>query len=638
MLIAGFTMLPGGVTGIQTRNVSEWRFYSGDNGASKYSPLDQINKDNVAELRVLWRHPQVDPALIAANPQLRPSNRYMSTPIMADGVLYVTNGIGLAEAIDPETGKTIWTQRPVVPGPEGLIGGTISKGVAYWRNGEEARILTVRQQYLFALDARNGEPFRDFGDAGKVDLTFTGSFVRPYRWGGVPLVIGDTVIVGASMLGQDSATRKEGTPGDVRAYDVRSGRLRWTFHVIPRQGEAGIETWNDNSWEYTGAGNVWSMMSADEELGYVYLPTSSPTNDMYGGHRQGNNLYSSSIVCVDARTGKPVWHFQTVHHDLFDYDNTAAPILVDITVGARKIKALAQVTKQGFVFVLDRVTGEPVWPVEERPVPRSTVPGEETSPTQPFPTKPGPFETQDLSAANLIDFTPELRAEAEEIIKQYVTGPLFTPPSIRGDGPGATKGTLQVAGAAGGASWPGAAFDPETGLLYVPSRSNPFVADLVEGNPEQTNLEYRAGTRPLIQGPRGLPLTKPPYGRITAIDLNRGEHLWMVANGDGPRDHPDLKALNPGPLGEAVPSAAIVTKTLLFVTEADPITPRTPPGAGGRHFKALDKATGQTVWQIELEAGANGAPMTYMFNGKQYIVVAIGGQNHPAELVALALP
>jgi quinoprotein glucose dehydrogenase len=265
------------------------------------------------------------------------------------------------------------------------------------------------------------------------------------------------------------------------------------------------------------------------------------------------------------------------------------------------------------------------------------VPGEETSPTQPVPTRPAPFETQDLSPENLINFTPELRAEAEAILKQYVTGPLFTPPSVRGEGPGATKGTIQAAGAAGGASWPGGSFDPETGMLYIPSRSNPFVADLVEGNPQETNLAYRAGTRPLIQGPRGLPLTKPPYGRITAIDLNTGEHKWMVANGDGPRDHPDLKALNLGPLGEAVPSATIATKTLLFVTEADAITPRSPAGAGGRTFKALDKATGRIVWQMELEAGANGAPMTYMFKGKQYIVFAIGGQNHPAEVVALAL-
>jgi quinoprotein glucose dehydrogenase len=408
--------------------------------------------------------------------------------------------------------------------------------------------------------------------------------------------------------------------------------------VIPRQGEAGTQTWEDKSWSYTGAGNVWAMMSADEELGYVYLPTTSPTHDMFGGHRRGDNLYTSSIVCLDAATGKRIWHFQTVHHDLFDFDNPAAPILLDITVDGKRIKAVAQVTKQAFVFVLDRATGKPVWPIEERPVPQSTVPGEKVSPTQPIPTKPPPFDRQGITVDDLIDFTPELRAEALKIIEQYVIGPLFTPPSVRLDKPGTTRGTIQVPGSTGGANWQGAAFDPETGILYVPSRTNPFAADLVPGDSSQTNLEYRAGTRALIQGPRGLPLLKPPYGRITAIDLNRGEHVWMVPNGDGPRDHPELKALKLGPLGGAVPSSAIVTRTLLFATEADQITGRTPPFSGGKKFKALDKATGRLVWEIELEAGANGVPMTYMFNGRQFVVFAIGGQNHPAELVALSLP
>ena len=625
---------------IQAQNNNrEWRNFAGDTQSTRYSALDQINKNNVARLRVAWRHPQVDPALLAANPQLRLSNRYMSTPIMVDGILYVTNGLGLVEAIDPGTGRTRWTQRPPVAGPEGLSGGTPGKGVAYWSQGSERRVFSTRQEYLFALDPRNGEPYKDFGDGGKVDLRVgLGPLATSFRWGGVPLVIRDVVIVGSTMLEQDSAANKEGPPGDVRAYDVRTGKLRWTFHVIPHEGEAGTETWEDKSWSYTGAGNVWSMMSADEELGYVYLPTTSPTHDMFGGHRRGDNLYTSSIVCLDAATGKRVWHFQTVHHDLFDFDNPAAPILLDITVDGKRIKAVAQVTKQAFVFVFDRVTGKPVWPIEERRVPQSTVPGEKVSPTQPIPTKPPAFDRQGVTVDDLIDFTPELRAEALKIIEQYVIGPLFTPPSVRRDIPGTTRGTIQVPGSTGGANWQGAAFDPETGILYVPSRTNPFAADLIPGNRDQTNLEYRAGTRALMQGPRGLPLLKPPYGRITAIDLNRGEHVWMVPNGDGPRDHPELKALKLGPLGGAVPSSAIVTRTLLFATEADQITGRTPPSSGGTKFKALDKATGKLIWEIELEAGANGVPMTYMFNGKQYIVFAIGGQNHGAELVALSLP
>jgi quinoprotein glucose dehydrogenase len=627
------------IHGADSKKIGEWPVYSSDNHSTKYSALDQINKDNVSRLRVAWRRPQADPPLLAANPGVRLSNRYTATPIMVNGVLYVPDGFGLVEALDPATGNTLWTQKPLTPAPDGLQGGGAHWGVAYWSQGSDARILSTRAQYLFALDAKNGEPIHDFGDDGKVDLNVgLGPLMKSYRWSGVPLIARDVIVIGSSMLEQDSAKTKEGPPGDVRGYDVKTGKLRWTFHVIPHAGEPGVETWENESYTYTGAGNVWSMMSADEELGYVYLPTSSGTNDMYGGHRLGNNLYTSSIVCLDAKTGKRIWHFQTVHHDLFDYDNPAAPILTDITVGGRRIKAVSQVTKHGFVFVLDRATGKPVWPIEERPVPPSNVPGEKSSPTQPFPTKPPPFERQGLQEDDLIDFTAELRAEAIAIIKQYRTGPLFTPPSVRGDASGGVKGTLQLPGSNGGTAWTGAAFDPETSMLYIPSKTNPFSADLVKGNPQETNLDYRAATRPLVAGPRGLPLSKPPYGRVTAIDLNKGERAWMVANGDGPRDNPAIKALNLGPLGQAVRSSAIATRTLLFVTEGDQINPRTPPGGGGKRFRALDKATGQTLWEMAFEAGANGAPMTYLFDNKQYVVLAIGGQRYPAELVALSLP
>ena len=641
--LAGAAMLAAGVGIVfaadRATPTGEWRFYSADNRATKYSPVDQINKDNVSRLRVAWRRPQVDPAILAANPGLRISNRFTASPIMVNGVLYAPDGLGLVEAMDPSTGRTLWTQPPLAPGTEGLLGGGAHWGVAYWSQGSEERIFTTRAQYLFALNPKNGQPYQDFGDAGKVDLNVgLGPLMKAFRWSGVPLLVRDVIVIGSSMLEQDSARNMEGPPGDVRAYDVHTGKLRWTFHVIPHAGEHGAETWENNSNTYTGAGNVWSMMSADDELGYVYLPTSGGTNDMYGGHRLGTNLYTSSIVCLDAKTGTRIWHFQTVHHDLFDDDNPAAPILVDIRVNGRPIKALVEVTKQGLVFVLDRVTGKPVWPIEERPVPQSTVPGEKTSPTQPIPTRPLPFERQGLQADDLIDFTPQLHAEALEIIKSYVTGPLYTPPSIRGDGPGDKKGTLQLPGSNGGAAWTGAAFDPETGMLYIPSKTNPFAADLLKGNPEETNLRYRAGSRALVQGPRGLPLTKPPYGRVTAINLNTGDHAWMVANGDGPRNHPELKALNLPPLGQAVRSTAIVTKTLLFVTEGDQNNPRTPPGGGGHMFRALDKATGRTIWETEFEAGATGAPITYVFQGKQYVVLAIGSQQHAAEFVALSLP
>jgi len=617
----------------------EWRFYSADNRATKYSPADQIDRNNVGSLRVAWRRPQVDPVILPANSGLRISNRFTASPIMANGVLYAPDGLGLVEAMDPATGRTLWTQAPLTPGNDGLLGGGAHWGVAYWREGGDERIYTTRAQYLYALDAKTGAAIAGFGEGGKVDLNVgLGPLMKAFRWSGVPLLVRDVVVIGSSMLEQDSARTKEGPPGDVRAYDVHTGKLRWTFHVIPHAGEPGVETWENDSYTYTGAGNVWSMMSADDDLGYVYLPTSGGTNDMYGGHRLGTNLYTSSIVCIEAKTGRRVWHFQTVHHDLFDDDNPAAPILIDVRVNGRAVKALAEVTKQGFVFVLDRATGKPVWPIEERPVPASTVPGEKASPTQPVPTKPAPFERQGLQAEDLIDFTPQLHAEALEIFKNYVTGPLYTPPSIRGDGPGETKGTLQLPGSNGGAAWTGAAFDPESGMLYVPSKTNPFAADLLKGHPEETNLRYRAGSRALVQGPRGLPLTKPPYGRVTAINLNTGEHVWMVANGDGPRNHPELKTLNLPPLGQAVRSTAIVTKTLLFVTEGDQNNPRTPPGGGGKKFRALDKATGKTLWETEFEAGATGAPITYVYQGKQYVVLAIGGNQHPGEFVALSLP
>ena len=617
---------------------SEWRQYSADSYSSKYSPLDQINLSNVGQLRVAWRRPHVDPGMLQANPTAKPSNRYTATPIMTDGTLFVPDGFGLVAALHPGTGRAKWTQTPLTPGVQGLMSGGAHWGVSVWGRGADARIFTTRGPYLFALQASDGRPVASFGDGGKVDLNVgLGPLMQTFRWSGVPLVARDVVVIGSSMLEQDSARRRSGPPGDVRAYDVRTGALRWTFHVIPHAGEAGSETWEQGAAAYTGAGNVWSMMSADDELGYVYLPTSSATNDMYGGHRLGNNLYTSSIVCLDARTGRRIWHFQTVHHDLFDYDNPAAPILADLTVSGRRIKAVVQVTKQGFTYVLDRTNGTPVWPIEERPVAASTVPGERAAATQPIPSRPAPFERQGVQADDLIDFTPELRREAQAIARQYAMGPVYTPPSVRGDGP-PTLGTLQLPGSNGGVAWTGAAFDPERQMLYVPSKTNPFAADVIATDAAETDLRYRAGTRALVSGPRGLPLVKPPYGRVTAIDLKTGEHAWMSANGDGPRFHPDLKALNLPPLGQAVRSGILVTKSLLFVTEGDQLHPRTPPGGGGRKARVFDKATGRAVWEMELEAGATGAPMTYAFNGRQYIVFAIGGAQHAGELVALSLP
>ena len=630
LILAGTTTAQRGTRGDQ------WPNHSGDKGSTKYAPLDQITKSNVKNLRIAWRRPAVANEFRTQHPNIRFSNLFRSTPLMIDGVLYASNGLGFVEAFDAATGKTLWVQELLEQSAEALSG-TSTRGVAYWRSGADERILAVRPPYLIAINVKTGELIRSFGDGGKIDLrTELGPQPQPFNFTSAPLIVKDVAIIGSSIA--DNPNVKEGTPGSIRGYDVKTGKLRWTFKTIPREGEFGAETWQNRSWEYTGAVNAWSNLSADEELGYVYLPLTSPTSDMYGGHRLGNNLFSDSLVCLKADTGERVWHFQMVHHDLWDYDNPAAPVLADITVSGKPIKAVVQVTKQGFAFVFDRVTGQPVWPIEERSVPRSTTPGEQASLTQPFPTKPAPFEHQGVSVDDLIDFTPELRAEAIEITKRYVTGPLFTPPSIKGEGPNATKGTLQLPGSVGGADWNGAAFDPETKILYVPSVTGTFAADLLPGDPNSGNLRYIHGTREFVAGPRGLSLFKPPYGRITAINLNTGDQVWMKPNGDGPRDHPSIKHLNLPPLGQPGRASPLVTKTLLFVGEGDPLNIRTPPGGGGKKFRAYDKASGAVLWETEFSAGTTGAPMTYMYKGKQYIVVAIGSTEHPAEFVAVALP
>jgi quinoprotein glucose dehydrogenase len=622
-----------------------WQAFGADLGSTKYTPLDQINASNVGSLQIVWRRPALDTYYRNLNPDQRIGDYYGALPVVIDGVAYVPNGVGLVEAFDPGTGETIWLQKPF--GGVDDLPGTATRGVAYWSDDGESRILMQRATHLYSLDADTGEVDPDFGDSGRVNLQWEDDDAERYRWGGVPFVIRDVVIVGQAM--SDSVADKEAYRGDVRAFDVRNGQLRWQFKTIPQRDEFGTDTWQGESWSYTGHTNVWALFSGDEDLGLVYMPISSPTNDMYGGHRLGDNLFGQTLVAVDVDTGERVWHYQTVHHGLWDYDLPAAPILMDITVDGTPIKAVAQITKQGFTFVFDRATGEPVWEIEERRVPQSSVPGEVTSPTQRFPTKPIPFDRQGATEDNLIDFTPELRAEAIEITKQYVTGPIYTPPSIRGDGPDDTQGTIQLPGSQGGADIQGASFDPETGVLFVPSITAPFVADLLPGDPEFENLRYVAGTRRWIGGPRGLPLFKPPYGRITAIDMNTGEHVWMVPNGDGPRDHPAIKHLNLGPLGVPGRPSPLLTKTLLFIGEGlsnftggSRVPPDMPPEivtlSGGNKFRAYDKNTGDTMWEFELDAGTSGPPVSYMFEGRQYIVVAIGDPMHNPELVAFSLP
>ena len=625
----------------------QWRAYAADPGATKYSPLDQIDADNVDRLEIAWTRPTVDQSILDVVPNLGYGNANRATPLMVDGVVYAPNAVGLVEAWDPATGETIWVQQPFEEGPAGYRGAG-HRGIAFWTDGTERRIIAHRGEWLYALDPATGEPFADFGENGRVDLKTGLAEGARYRWGGAPTVVRDVIVMGQSM--SDTFYTKEDVRGDVRAFDVRTGALRWIFHTIPQEGEFGTGTWGDRSWEYSGHAPVWSLFAADEELGTVYMPTSSATNDMYGGHRPGDNLFTQSIVCVDAETGERVWHYQLVHHGLWDYDIPAAPILADLTVDGRDVKAVIQITKQAFAFAFDRVTGEPIWPIEERPVPRSGTPGERVSPTQPFPTKPPAFDRQGATVENLIDFTPELRAEALEIVERYTIGPMFTPPSVRGDGPDDNQGTIQLPGSQGGADVQGAAFDPETGYLYVPSITSPFVADIVEGNPDRTNLAYVKGRRQWIGGPRGLPLFKPPYGRVTAIDMRTGEIVWMTPNGRGPTDHPAIAHLNLGRLGSPGRPGPLLTKTLLFLGEGsdvgiqeggrvmDGMPLNIVTNYGEPWFRAYDKATGDVVWEMELEAGTTGVPMTYLHEGKQYVVVPIGGREVAGRWVALALP
>ncbi len=638
LLAAMVTLAAAGSVLAQQGVSGEWRVHGGDAGFTRYAALDQIDAANVGELRIAWRRASVDASLRDRWPELRYSNELRSTPIMVDGVLYASNGIGLVEAFDPGTGETLWVQDAAYLG-EATPRGAANRGVAYWTDGDDRRIFSIRPPYLIAIDAASGRPVETFGSDGRVDLTYDTE--AGYRGTSPPLVVRDVVILGSAMA--DHPFTKEQHPGDVRAFDVRTGELRWTWSPIPRAGEPGVETWLDDSWTYSGMANVWTMFSADLELGYVYLPTGAPTNDMYGGHRPGNNLYANSLVCVDAETGERVWHFQMVHHDLWDYDNNVAPILMDLEVEGRPgvTRAVVQLTKQAMAYTFDRVTGEPIWPIVERQVPGSDTPGEWISPTQPFPTKPAPFDRHGITEDDLIDFTAELRAEALAIAEPYILGEIFTPPSVRGDGPEDTRGTLQLPGSVGGAEWGGAGFDPETGMLYVPSVTGAFAADLTPGNPDRMNVRYTRGTRAFPNGPRGLPLTRPPYGRITAIDMKTGEHVWMVPNGDGPRNHPAIAHLDLPPLGQPGRSMTLLTKTLLFVSEGDPIMVRTPPGAGpdaGRRLRAYDKETGAVVWETEFPAGTNGSPITYLHEGRQYIVVPIGSLDHPGEWIALALP
>ena len=619
----------------------EWRTYGGDLGSTRYAALDQIAAENFNDLEMVWRF---NTSNLGPNPDFN----YQVTPLMVDGVLYATAGSRRnAVALDAATGEMLWVYR-LDEGERGAnaIRRMSGRGVAYWTDDQgDDRIFLVTIGYqLVALDAATGRPIQEFGDNGIVDLKANNDqFIDPLTgeigWNGAPLVARDVVVIGAAHRAGSAPPSRENVKGYIRGFDVRTGERKWIFHTIPQSGEFGRDTWLNDSAVYTGNTGVWTNLTVDEELGIAYLPIEIPTGDYYGGHRPGDNLFGESLVAVDLETGERLWHFQFVHHPIWDYDVPCPPILINITVDGREIKAVAQPTKQGWVYVFDRVTGEPVWPIEERPVPAGDVPGELYSQTQPFPTKPPPFERQGFLLEELIDFTPELRAEALEFVSQYKTGPIFTPPIVMRDG--GLLGTLFVPN---GANWPGGSYDPDTGIMYLYSHTLSRAIGLVQ-DADRSSMDYVRGPGARLSV-RGLPLMRPPWGRITAIDLNAGEIVWQVAHGETPdfvKNHPALKGIDiprtgrPGGAGGSSGGiGTLTTKTLVISGEGGVFL--TPSGERGAMLRAYDKGTGQEQGAVYIPAAQTGSPMTYMLDGKQFIVLAVGGGATQGELVAFALP
>ncbi len=616
----------------------DWRYHGGDAASSQYTALDQIVADNVDRLRILWRWRAPDWEIVRSGRRVLYGEN-QSTPLAVGGVLYASTPLNQVSAIDAASGKTLWTYDPGAWKNPAWASGR-HRGVAYWTDGEVERLFVGTQDaYLIALDAKTGGPVPGFGDQGRVDLAQVLRREidrREYSVMSPPVVCRGVVVVGSSILDAHFSSREPkrvAAPGDVRGFDARTGAQLWRFQSVPQAGEAGNETWGGDSWRDYGGVNVWTKMSADEELGYVYLPFSSPYNDFYGGARPGDNLFAGSLVCLDAQSGERVWHYQILRHELWDYDLSAAPVLADINVDGRRIEAVAQVTKQGFCFVFDRVSGEPVWPIAQKPVPASTVPGERAAPTQPFPTRPPPFERQGLGADDLIDFTPELCRRAREIVAPYRESPLYAPPAL--------EGTVVLPGVGGGANWSGSAVDVRTGVLYVPSFTHPTLVWLQKAADSGAHHAYFGRFSNTLTGPEGLPLTKPPYGRMTAIDLGAGEELWMRPVGRGPIDHPALRHLGLPELGWDRRVFPLLTSTLLFAAPH----PANSLRSVQNYFVddeavlwAYDPVTGRPLATIDLPDNARGAPMSCSANGRQLIIVPIGGGGRPAELVALGLP
>jgi quinoprotein glucose dehydrogenase len=657
-----------------------WPLYTGDASGSRFKPLDQINAANFSSLQVAW-HFKTD------NIGNRPEYKLEGTPIEVDGMVYATAGSRRAVvALDATTGELIWVHGE----KEGARGGAAprqlsGRGPAYWSDGNQARILYVTPGYrLVCLEARTGQHCAGFGDGGVVDLKATDDqTILPdlttgeIGWQSAPTVVGDEVLVGSAFREGFTPTSYRNNKGSARAYDVRTGKKLWEFHTIPQKGEPGYETWLKGSADYSGNTGVWTEITADPDAGLAYLPVESPTSDFYGGKRPGNTLYANSLVAVDLRTGKMKWYFQFIHHEVWDYDMSSPPLLMDITVNGKPVKAVAAPTKQGILYVFDRITGKPVWPIPEKAVPKGDVPGEWYAPTQPMPSRPAPYARTGVSTDTLIDFTPALRKEALDLVKDYKMGPIFTPPVLSKDlGP---VGTLALGPATGGTNWPGGSFNPQNHTVFVYACNSCLSAyGLVPPPPGMTDLEYvegHAGDRVVMinaagagQGAdaplkpvaaaapppsppqpaavrpaltvQGLPLVKPPYGTISAIDLDSGTILWQVAHGETPdyiRNSPALKGIDVPRTGQTGYNiGTLVTKDLVIAGDAMVTT--TPDHPRGAMLRAYDQKTGKEVGHVLMPAGQSGSPMTYMVSGKQYIIVAVSGGNYSGEYICYTLP
>ena len=621
----------------------EWRTYGSDLASTRYSPADQINADNFNDLELAW-------SLSTDNFGPEPEFNFQSTPLMVDGVIYSTAGTRRAVfAADAATGELLWTHRL----DEGERGANAprrrsGRGLAFRDNDGAGEIFYVTPGYqLIGLDAATGRQLASFGDNGLIDLKQNMDQEIDLVTGEVglhaaPIVAGDTILIGAAHLPGSAPRTLENVKGYIRGFDANTGDRKWIFHTIPTADEFGNDTWLNDSWRYTGNTGVWGQMTVDEDLGIAYFATEMPTNDYYGGHRHGDNLYSDSLIAVDLETGERLWYYQFIHHDVWDWDLPCAPILVDITVDGREIKAIAQPTKQTWLYVFDRVTGEPVWPIEERSVEASTVPGELLAPTQPYVTKPPAYDRQGVSVDDLIDFTPELRVEAERIASNYRLGPIFTPPTVsEPDGP---WGTLMLPSQAGGTNWGGGSFDPETGIIYLYTYTQVVSLGLIN-DPERSEMDFIRGRASEVSARdaaltiEGIPIIKPPWGRITAIDLNEGEILWQVPHGETPdniRNHPRLAGVDIPRTGRVGRIGTLNTKTLVIAGEGGVFT--TPSGEQGAMLRAYDKLTGEEGGEVYMPAPQSGSPMTYVLDGVQYIVVAVSGSGRSGQLLAYRLP